>query len=174
MAPEINARNRRSVTVDEHEFKQLYDRNARRIYNFILWTTGNRSVCDDIVQTVFIKVWRSSAVPDSAGEQTAWLYAVARNACIDYFRSTRHFAEYNDEINSAVEQSDTARDDGNQAWHEVRGLPDTERAIVFLHIKMGYSYGEIGRFLAMTENHVRVTAFRALRKLRDILMRKGL
>lgn len=160
--------------MDEHEFKQFYDRNARRMYNFILWTTGNRSVCDDIVQAVFIKVWRSSSVPVSAGEQTAWLYAIARNACIDYFRSTRRFVEYNDEIGSAVEQPDTARDDGTLAWQEVKGLPGTERAIVYLHIKMGYPYGEIGRFLDMTENHVRVTAFRALRKLRDILMRKGL
>ncbi len=159
--------------MDGYEFRQLYDRNARRLYNFILWTTGNRSVCDDILQTVFIKVWRSAKVPADTGEQTAWLYAIARNACIDHFRSSRHFTEYNDEIGGTAERADT-EDDGRLAWHEVAQLPGTERAIVYLHLKMGYSYGEIGRFMEMTENHVRVTAFRALRKLRNILIRKGL
>lgn len=159
--------------MDEYEFKKIYEQNARRLYNFILWTTGNRSVCDDILQTVFIKVWRSGTVPAATGEQTAWLYAVARNACIDHFRSVKRFAEYNDEIGGAVEYSQKD-DDGRAAWREVAQLQETERAVVYLHLKLGYSYAEIGRLMDMTENNVRVKAFRALRKLRDILMRKGL
>jgi RNA polymerase sigma factor (sigma-70 family) len=168
-----NACNRRIVTVDEHEFQKIYDRNARKLYNFILWTTGNRAVCDDVLQNVFVKVWRSATVPAVEGEQTAWLYAVTRNACMDYFRGKKRFVEYNDAVGGTAERSD-AEDDGKLAWQEVRQLPETERAVVYLHLKMGYSYAEIGRFLAMTENNVRVRAFRALRKLREILIRKGL
>lgn len=162
--------------MDEQNFRHLYERNSRRIYNFILWTTGNRSACDDIVQTVFMKVWRSRTVPEVEAEQTAWLYAIARNACVDYFRqNSRPMVEYNDEVGAACEASeDPVADDGKLAWHEVGRLPETERAIVYLHVKMGYSYGEIGRLLDMTEISARVAAFRALRKLRDILLRKGL
>jgi RNA polymerase sigma-70 factor, ECF subfamily len=168
-----NARNRRTIIVDEQEFKKLYDRNARRLYNFILWTTGNSAVCDDVLQNVFVKVWRCALVPADEGEQTAWLYAVTRNACIDYFRGKKKFVEYNDAVGGTAERSD-AEDDGRAAWNEVRQLPENERAIVYLHLKMGYSYAEIARLLSMTENNVRVKAFRALRRLREILIRKGL
>jgi RNA polymerase sigma factor (sigma-70 family) len=151
----------------------MYDRNARRLYNFILWTTGNRSACDDILQTVFMKTWRSAAVPRFEDEQTAWLYTVARNACIDHFRSTRKFAEYNDTI-GVKEENVEESDDGRTAWRQVSQLEETERAVIYLHLKLGYTYAEIGRLMGMTENNARVKAFRALRKLRDVLIRKGL
>ena len=159
--------------METNEFQKIYDNNARKLYNFILWTTGNRSVCDDILQNVFVKVWRSSRVPPDNGECTAWLYAITRNACVDYFRSSRKFVEFNEAIGGSTEASD-AEDDGKLAWHEVQELPESERAIVFLHLKLGYSYAEIGKLMDMTENHVRVKAFRALRRLREILVRKGL
>jgi RNA polymerase sigma factor (sigma-70 family) len=161
--------------VEEHEFKQLYDTTAKRLYNFILWTTGNRSVCDDILQNVFFKVWRCEKTPSDAKECLSWLYAITRNACIDYFRSTRKFMEYSDAIATAETATVSDReDDGKLAWHEAAQLPETERSIVYLHCKMGYSYGEIGRMVDLTENNVRVKAFRALKKLREILIKKGL
>ena len=52
-------------------------------------------------------------------------------------------------------------------------LPVVERSVVYLHVKMGYSYPEIGRMMGMSESLARVTAFRALRRLRDTLVRKG-
>jgi RNA polymerase sigma factor (sigma-70 family) len=158
--------------VEELEFKQLYDQYARKLYNFILWTTGNRAVCDDLLQNVFFKLWCCARVPDNPGERNAWLYAIARNACMDHFRSSKHFVEFDESIGGTVDRADR-EDDGKLAWSEVRQLPETERAIVYLHLKLGYSYQEIGTLLEMTENNVRVKIFRALRKLREILMRKG-
>jgi RNA polymerase sigma factor (sigma-70 family) len=158
--------------VEELEFKQLYDQYARKLYNFILWTTGNRAVCDDLLQNVFFKLWCCARVPDNPGERNAWLYAIARNACMDHFRSSKRFVEFDESIGGTVDRADR-EDDGKLAWSEVRQLPETERAIVYLHLKLGYSYQEIGTLLEMTENNVRVKIFRALRKLRDILMRKG-
>jgi RNA polymerase sigma-70 factor (ECF subfamily) len=158
--------------VEELEFKQLYDQYATKLYNFILWTTGNRTVCDDILQNVFIKVWRCLSVPHDCGERNAWLYAVTRNACMDHFRGSKRFVEFDETIGGTVERGDR-EDDGKLAWNEVQQLPDTERAIVFLHLKLGYSYQEIGTMLDLTENNVRVKIFRALKKLREILTRKG-
>lgn len=162
--------------MEKLEFKKMYDTNAGRLFNFILWTTGNRAVCDDVLQNVFVKVWRCETVPLDDGGRTAWLYAIARNACIDYFRTIKPSTEYNDEIVVAVENEGRVDhdDDGKLAWREVTRLPDVERSIVYLHLKIGYSYAEIGPMLNMTENNVRVKAFRALKKLREILIKKGL
>jgi DNA-directed RNA polymerase specialized sigma24 family protein len=57
-------------------------------------------------------------------------------------------------------------DDG-RAWELLEVLSAEERSVVYLHIKMGYNYNEIGRLLDMNENAVRVKAFRAFRRLRE-------
>jgi RNA polymerase sigma-70 factor (ECF subfamily) len=158
--------------VDELEFKQLYDQYAKKLYNFILWTVGTRAGCDDILQNVFFKVWRCATVPQDPHERNAWLYTVTRNACMDHFRSSKRYVEFNENIGGTTERPER-EDDGRLAWNEVRALPEAERTIVFLHLKLGYSYQEVGGLLGMTENNVRVKIFRALRKLREILVRKG-
>ena len=158
--------------MEKPEFNKLYDQYAIKLYNFILWTTGNRAVCDDILQNVFVKVWRCASVPPDPRERNAWLYTVARNACMDHFRGSKRFVSFDESIGGTVERTDQ-EDDGKLAWSEVRHLPETERAIVFLHLRLGYSYQEIGAMFDMTENNVRVKIFRALRKLREILVRKG-
>jgi RNA polymerase sigma-70 factor (ECF subfamily) len=129
--------------------------------------------CDDILQNVFVKVWRCEQFPHDPGERNALLYTIAHNACIDHFRNAKKFAEYDDEVGGA-EAATEYEDDGKLAWREAARLPETERSIVYLHLKMGYPYAEIGKLLGMTENNVRVRAFRALKKLREILAKKGL
>ncbi|MBN1130701.1 MAG: RNA polymerase sigma factor, partial [Chitinispirillaceae bacterium] len=147
--------------MEELEFKQLYDQYAKKLYNFILWTVGTRAGCDDIMQNVFVKVWKCTTVPHDPGERNAWLYTVTRNACMDHFRSSKRFVEYDEKVGGATERQDH-QDDGRLAWNEVRALPEAERTIVFLHLRLGYSYQEIGKLLGMTENNVRVRIFRAL------------
>ena len=53
---------RRSVAVEASEFRRIYDTHSRRLYNFIRWLCGSRQQSDDILQTVFLKVWQAPAV----------------------------------------------------------------------------------------------------------------
>jgi RNA polymerase sigma-70 factor (ECF subfamily) len=156
--------------MDEGDFKKLYAVHAKRLYNFIRWMTGKRSLSDDILQIVFVKVWQGAGAPGNDSECSAWLHRIARNACIDHFRHTARLAECNDAALPAA--AETNMDDGAQAWEEVAQLPSSERAVVYFHIKMGYTYAEIGAMLGMTETNARVTAFRALRRLREHLVRR--
>jgi RNA polymerase sigma-70 factor, ECF subfamily len=157
--------------MEESEFKKLYAAHAKRLYNFILWTTARKSVCDDLLQTVFLKIWQCDSVPQPENERIAWLYTVAHNTCIDYFRSNSRFASITD--TAAPAENPAIIDDGHEAWREAARLPFNERAVVYLHIRMGYSYAEIGRRIGMSEGNARITAFRALRKLRESMERKN-
>lgn len=160
--------------VDAQEFRQMYDQHAQKIYNFILWTKGNASSCDDILQNVFLKVWKSGTVPANDQERTTWLYAITRNAIIDHFRCNRRFAHSSESIDLLEAKIPEHEDDGNLAWEEVSKLPRVERSIVYLHCKVGHSFVEIAKMLDMNNTLVRVKAFRALKKLRSMLIKKGL
>lgn len=70
-------------------FDSLYARHAGRIHTFIDRFTGDAEAADDLTQEVFLKVYRNPRLFDPRGRFLTWVYAVARNACIDFLRLKR-------------------------------------------------------------------------------------
>jgi RNA polymerase sigma-70 factor (ECF subfamily) len=67
-------------------FEALYQRHASRIRGFIQRFVGDRDWSEDLTQEVFLKVYRNPRAFDPRGRFLTWIYAVARNACIDFLR----------------------------------------------------------------------------------------
>ncbi len=155
----------------EADFKNLYDESNRNLYNFILWITGNRSACDDILQEVFLKVWKCKECPPTAEERKRWLLTITRNTCLDFFRKTNRLSRYT--VRYREEWYEPPADpDAPFLWNVLQDLPEVERSILYLHLKIGHSYREIADMLNLTENLVRVKAFRTLKKLKETLVKK--
>ncbi len=70
-------------------FETLYERHAGRIRVFIQRFIGDRDSADDLTQEVFLKVYRNPKAFDPRGRFLTWIYAVSRNACIDFLRLKR-------------------------------------------------------------------------------------
>jgi RNA polymerase sigma-70 factor, ECF subfamily len=65
----------------------LYDRYSRTVYGVGLKILGNRSLAEELVQEVFLKVWRSAGTFDpSRGSFSTWLYRVTRSCALDLYR----------------------------------------------------------------------------------------
>lgn len=153
------------------EFKEIYNQYGKCLYSFIIWLTNNRSAADDILQNVFINVWRSQSVPSCDEELKRWLFTIARNASLDYFRKVNRFSRFR--TNYKNEYNPPSVDpDAHFVWDEMSFLSENEKTILYLHLKVGYTYKEIGDMMEITENLVRVRAFRALKKSRENLIKK--
>jgi len=71
----------------EAALSALYDRYARTVYGVGLKILGDRSLAEDLVQEVFLKVWRSAGTFDSSrGSFSTWLYRVTRSCALDLYR----------------------------------------------------------------------------------------
>lgn len=160
------------ISLQNREFRRIYEEYAQKVYTFILWLTHNRSAADDILQEVFIKIWKVESIPAPPEERMCWLYRVARNACLDHFRKCSRFSRlrraYGEENYDPNYHGETPFD-----WKIVDDLPETERSILYFHLRDGYTYKEIGVMLELTENNVRIKAFRALKGLREKLKKKA-
>jgi RNA polymerase sigma-70 factor, ECF subfamily len=65
----------------EVALSKLYDRYSRTVFGVGLKILGDRSMAEELVQEVFLKVWRSSRTFDSARSSfSTWLYRVTRSA----------------------------------------------------------------------------------------------
>lgn len=152
----------------ESAFNVIYKEYSARIYSFALWMTRNRAAADDIAQSVFVKVWHHDGGPADHDERRRWLFTVARNACMDHFRSSKRVELLHSRFSQEYEGP--ADEPGNtHVWEQLGDLSETDRAILYLHIKLGYSYAEIGAIISLAEGNVRIKAFRALRQLRQNL-----
>lgn len=73
---------------DEKALGDLYDRYSRLIYSMVLRITHSESETTEIVQDVFLTVWRSATSFDAERAKiSTWLTTVARNKAIDRHRT---------------------------------------------------------------------------------------
>src|SRR5919206_878095 len=75
----------------EASISTLYDRYSRTVFGVGLKILGDHSLAEELVQEVFLKVWRSSRTFDpSRGSFSTWLYRVTRSCALDLYRKRAH------------------------------------------------------------------------------------
>src|SRR5262245_42914282 len=71
---------------DRDAFGLLYDAYRERIYRFIFFRVGHKELAEDILADTFVKVWLKISNVNSLPAFGGWIYQVARNSVIDYYR----------------------------------------------------------------------------------------
>ena len=75
---------------DEQAMAQLYERYSAIVYSVALRILGDTGAAEDVLQEVFMQLWRSPEVFDaSRGSLAGWLAVIARNRAIDSLRKRR-------------------------------------------------------------------------------------
>src|SRR5215204_5407003 len=75
----------------ERSISTLYERYSRTVFGVGLKILGDRSLAEELVQEVFLKVWRSAHTFDpSRGSFSTWLYRVTRSVALDLYRKRAH------------------------------------------------------------------------------------
>ncbi|MGH9466830.1 MAG: sigma-70 family RNA polymerase sigma factor [Terriglobales bacterium] len=85
---------RRVATGDSRAFEQIYDRHSRAVFSLLLRIIRERERAEDLMQEVFLTLWRQAArYDDAAASALPWLLVVARNRALDRLRSPAHRRE---------------------------------------------------------------------------------
>lgn len=73
---------------DQRDFARLYDHYAASLYGILQRWIKDAGIAENLLQDVFVKAWRCRhQYSEEKGKLFTWLYRIARNLCIDYFRS---------------------------------------------------------------------------------------
>ena len=77
----------RLLQKDVSAFEQLYDRHSRLVYGLVLRILQQASTSEEVVQDVFLQLWRNADQYDSSrGPFVPWLCTMARNRALDHLR----------------------------------------------------------------------------------------
>jgi RNA polymerase sigma-70 factor (ECF subfamily) len=126
---------------------ELYDRYSALVYSVALRVLGDTGNAEDVLQEVFMQLWRNPDLFDSSrGNLGAWLAVIARNRAIDTLRRRKPNTDLEDVIVS-VNHDMSAAADRSRAMQKVRevlgGMPRPQREALELAYFDGLSHAEI-------------------------------
>ena len=132
------------------------------------------SVCEDIVQDVFISFWEKHKNFQNLLAVKAFFYTSIRNSCLDYLKHDqvqqkyREFKKILPEENESFLEEIMRLEAYNQVYQEINKLPEMERKVLLLALDEK-SNEEIATILGITINTVRTHKARAYKVLRKNL-----
>jgi RNA polymerase sigma-70 factor (ECF subfamily) len=158
---------------DRDAFDQLYQRYIRSMFGLALRRLRDRQRAEDAVQDTFTAVWRSAAsYRPERGPAAPWLYAIARNAIVDRFRTQMDTTGEVPEIVSAdpgPADSAEASFVSYRVHRALEELPPREREVVELAYWSGLSQSEVAEYLHIPLGTVKTRTRSALARLADVL-----
>lgn len=172
----------RIVKGDQQAFSQLYDHSSTLLYTLAFRILGNREEADELLQDVYLEVWRKVARYDvGRGTPVAWLITLTRSRAIDRLRAR---AARGYQANTTLDElsATTLRDSGpspfeTQADQELRmavgsamtTLPPAQQHAIELAYYEGLSHQEIAAKLNQPLGTVKTRIKLGMSKLRDTL-----
>ncbi len=125
----------------------LYDRYSSIVYSVALRVLGDTGAAEDLVQDIFMQLWRNPGSFDaSRGSLGAWLAVISRNRAIDGLRRRRPESDVEDVIVSVTpdlaSEADRARA-AEKVRGLLRGMPVAQRAALEMAYFEGMTHTEI-------------------------------
>lgn len=134
---------------DEQAMAQLYDRYSPIVYSVALRVLGDAGAAEDILQEVFLQLWRSPQLFDATrGSLPGWLAVIARNRAIDSLRKRRPETDITDVV-VFVEPDLAGRAELGRVAEKIRGalggMPSAQRSALEMAFFDGLTHTEIAQ-----------------------------
>ncbi|MFH1790000.1 MAG: sigma-70 family RNA polymerase sigma factor [bacterium] len=170
---------------DPEAFAKLYDHFIERIYRFVYFKVSKHEEAEDITSEVFLKAWNYINEGNKVDSFSGLLYKIARNSIIDLYRSKSNKFEVGIDNADAIRQLSSENEKGSEIQDQVDDKMQIEKIIKALHnLKQEYReiitlryidelrISEIAHITGKSQVSVRVTLFRSIKKLKEIMESK--
>ncbi|WP_157963058.1 RNA polymerase sigma factor [Chitinophaga deserti] len=161
---------------DELAFTHLFHAYKFKLYGFISRLTGSPATAEDVVQDVFLKLWKDRKSLRDVESFGSYLFRMAQNHAINGFRKMAREVDMLKEMNTgdlpahSTPQSHIALKETREILHRaIEQLPPRQKAIYLLSREEGVKHEEIARRLRITTGTVKNHMIQALRTLREQL-----
>ncbi|HVU49164.1 MAG TPA: RNA polymerase sigma factor [Polyangia bacterium] len=169
-------------------FDLLLARHERKVWNFLRRSVGDATLAEDLLQEVFLRVIRAQAEWKGEAKFTTWVYAIARNLCIDHGRRAVHRdarsldaptraddeagETLHDRLAAAGRDAEGLTSDAQvraRVEEAVAALPPDQREVFLLREVMDLPFAEIAAVVGAPEPTVKSRMRYALERLREAL-----
>lgn len=163
---------------DHISFEYLYNVWSGKLYNFVMRiSNGDNFLAEDIVQSVFIKVWETRLSLDPDKSFGAYICTIAKNQLINIYQHRMLEHLYQEKVRTTDSSEYTTEEDVDYHLLEeyidslIEQLPPARREIFVLSRRHMMTNKEIAQKLSLSENTVESQLTKALSFLRKNINR---
>jgi len=158
-------------TSDFTTFESLYKTWNTRVYAYVFKKTGSEFVAEEVVQLVFIKIWKNSRCDLGHIKWEAQLFCVTRSVLIDYMRQSARYSR-NDSLweghsDHIYQTAFEDRENMERLQREIDRMPPVRQTVFRLSRFEHQTYAQIAERLHISvrtvENHI-ASALKVLKK----------
>jgi RNA polymerase sigma-70 factor (ECF subfamily) len=160
---------------DENAFAHLFHAYRNKLYSFILHLSGSSALAEDILQEVFLKIWRDRTRLTGIDNFNAYLFRMAQNQAINVLRRQSREAQILAEIKrisaEGVHGDDilSAKEVQTLLHKALNNLPPQQRRVYELGRDQGLKYESIAAEMNISVSTVRNHMVQALKSIREYL-----
>jgi RNA polymerase sigma-70 factor (ECF subfamily) len=163
------------ISTARETFAELYDEFMPKVFRFIHYKVNNEQITEDLTSEVFEKALvHFGKYSSKKGAFSTWIFSIARNTLIDYYRTDRtkeqiSLDEAAEVASRELSPQEEAEKKGEQEYLQacLARLPEADQEIIRLKFAAEFNNRQIARMLGLSESNVGVRLFRAVKKLRE-------
>lgn len=152
------------------KFEKLYDSYYNSVYRYIYVCVKDKWNTEDIIATVFVKIYENRDKIQDVENSKNWVFRIAHNAIIDFYRKNGRVIPIEDFIDNASEEigydSVLIKDEFSAVKKFIDELPEETVNMINLRFYGGLKFKEIAVVLDKSENTVKSIITRALKKIK--------
>lgn len=155
---------------NELAFNKLYEKYRKLVYAVTFSILKNKENSEDLVQNIFIKLWKMEKDKLPTNNEASWLYSITKNETLNFLRSKKeeinideiyYIANEDKELNEIIEKD---------AYNKIISrLNKEEQEIISLKILSNLSFKEISLMLNMPVGTIQWKYYKSLHTLKILL-----
>jgi len=164
---------------DPAEFRSLYNLYFKEIFRYIFKRLGDKELTADLTQQVFLSALTNLSKYQFRGAPfAAWLYRIASNLCMDYFRKSKRVRHVVIEEATLINLVDELTSDQTvEEWHKrlpqiLELLSEPELQLIELRFFEARPFKEVAEILNLTETNAKVRTYRVLDKMKKLFVQQ--
>lgn len=167
------------VSGNQMAFKSLFNRYAKRIYNFSFSYLHNEHQSEELVQDVFLKIWENRKNIDSSKNFKSYLFKICVNLIYDYLRKESNKFKFIESVEIEEGEDKTYNDVLYNETKErleklTNKMPEQRRKIFNLNKIEGLSHNEIAHKLNISVRTVESQVYKSVKFLKEHLNEESL
>lgn len=176
--PELHNLVQKACDGDETAFGQIYDLYFEKVYRFVFYRVNHKEAAEDLVSETFIRVWNKLSEINGPESFNGWVYQIARNLVIDYYRSRKVVIDLND-LENVLVYEDNILDKTDLQYQQktfldaLKKLTADQQLVIKLKFIDELDNDEIAKILDKSEGAIRVIQHRAVAELKNLLNNHG-
>jgi RNA polymerase sigma-70 factor, ECF subfamily len=165
---------------DRDAMRLLFVRHNVRVFRFVLRMVNNEAMAEDVLNEVFVDVWRGAGRFEARSQVSTWILGIARFKALSALRQRSYVALDDDVAESIEDQADdpetlVQKSDRSAILQAcLKQLSSAHRQVVDLVYYHEQSIEDVARIIGVPENTVKTRVYYARKRIAELMAERGI